>query len=446
MTPTQWGTTSCHKPTNPRAARAPLDVRVSASLQYSHADTGLEPVFIFNTQESMSSTEQTKLLQAIEELIAIESTLDRPADLYAALDYVEQFVRARVPDITIEHFEQAGKPSFLAYLGSARPQRFKLILNGHVDVVPGAPEQFTMQLRNDTLHGRGVYDMKAATLILAEQFCQFVQQAPFDLGLQIVTDEESSGHDGTLHQIEQGVRADLVICGDCGRLPGTYTIANQAKGVVLAKLTLKGSSSHGAYPWRSQNAALLAANFIARLQAYYPQPLSATDQTTITVTRVHATGGSVSRIPDEAAITLDCRYAAGDPHFADKAHFLELLAQIDPAATVSEFVTFSAPMLAHVDNPLLQQLKTAAETIEERPFSFVTNNGTGDGRFYTAVGCDACEFGIPGEGQHSENEFITVSALETYRETIKLFLQQSCNPSQQPISDHDDSIDLVASV
>ncbi len=394
----------------------------------------------------MYTPEQDELLQKIEELVAIESIADKPTELQAALDYVEHFVRSRVPDITVEHFESSGKPSFLAYRGSIRPNRFRIILNGHVDVVPGGPEQFKMQRTGDTLSGRGVYDMKAATLVLAEQFCDFVEQTPLDLGLQIVTDEESSGHYGTLHQIEQGVRADLVICGDCGRLPGNNTIANQAKGVVIVKLTLKGQSGHGAYPWRSKNAALLAANFATQLQKYYPQPTEATDRTTITITKLQAVSGGVSKVPDEAVITLDCRYAADDLNFVDKARFLELLADIDPAATVTEFVTFSAPMLARIDNPLLQQLKTAAETIEEQPFSFTTNNGTGDGRFYTAVDCDACEFGIPGEGQHSENELISIAALNTYREIMKLFLEQTSTSYPERVLSPQDDVDLVASV
>jgi succinyl-diaminopimelate desuccinylase len=390
--------------------------------------------------------ETEKLLNAIKELIAIESTADNPAALQAALNYVEQFVRNRVPDITIEHFERSDKPSFLAYRGSNRPERFHIILNGHVDVVPAVPEQFKLQHDGNTLRGRGIYDMKAATLVLAEQFCQSVLRTPFDLGLQIVTDEEANGHNGTLYQIEQGVRANLAICGDCGRLPGTYTIANQAKGVVLVKLALKGRSSHGAYPWRSKNAALLAADFAARLQAHYPQPIEATSNTTVTITNLQTMGGGVSKIPSEASITLDCRYAAGDPHFADKAHFLQLLTQIDPTAMVTEFIAFSAPMFASEDNPLLQQLKSAAETTEDQSFSFTTNNGTGDGRFYTAVGCDACEFGIAGEGQHSTNEFISVTALTTYRETIRLFLEQSSNMASLEPSDRHRTIDLITSV
>lgn len=372
----------------------------------------------------MQTTEQQAFINHLEKLVAIESTADKPGQLQVALEYVEQFVRERVPDITIEHFERNDKPSFLAYRGTKRPKRFRVLLNGHVDVVPGTTKQYHLDHEGDTLYGRGVYDMKAGALVLAEQFCAFVEHVPFELGLQISTDEESTGHDGALYQVEQGVRADLVVCGDCGRAPGTYTIANQAKGICIVRLTLTGRSSHGAYPWRSQNAALMAATFAANLQARFPQPTEPTGQTTITVTGLHAESGGISKVPDTATITVDCRYAAGDPNFSDKSQVLQLFSQIDPAVTLVEFVTYSSPMLARPGNVLLQQLKIAAETVEGQPFSFSTNNGTGDGRFYTAVGCDACEFGIPGEGQHSKTESITLDAIETYRKTIQLFLER----------------------
>jgi hypothetical protein len=41
------------------------------------------------------------------------------------------------------------------------------------------------------------------------------------------------------------------------------------------------------------------------------------------------------------------------------------------------------------------------------------------------VGVPACEFGIPGEGQHGPEEFIPLQALYTYRDTLHLFLTRT---------------------
>ena len=45
---------------------------------------------------------------------------------------------------------------------SAADAETTLLLHGHIDVVPGRPEQFEPRLDGDRLIGRGAYDMKGA--------------------------------------------------------------------------------------------------------------------------------------------------------------------------------------------------------------------------------------------------------------------------------------------
>jgi succinyl-diaminopimelate desuccinylase len=374
----------------------------------------------------MFENENDALLHTIQELIKIKSTTSNPAGLRAAYHFIQVLLARSGKDITIEEFERNGKPSLLAYRRGKRPEKFHIILNGHVDVVEGTPEQFDPQVRDGKLYGRGTCDMKAAVVVLAELFCDYVDQVPYGLGLQIVTDEENAGHDGSMYQVEQGVRADFVLCGDCGRTTTNHVIANEAKGMVGVRLAFRGQAAHGAYPWRGESAALKAARFVERLHDFYPTPGDATGDTTATVTSIITKSSSFTQIPDEATVTVDARYTAGDPHFVDRASFTARLAEIDPTAEIVEFVDFSAPMYTRPDDPLLQQLKSAAESTESHPFSFVKNNGTSDGRFYGAVGVPACEFGIPGEGQHGPEEFVPVAAIYTYRDCLRNFLDRSC--------------------
>jgi len=382
----------------------------------------------------MFETDNNALLHTIQELIKIESTTSNPEGLRAAYHFIQLLLTQSGKDITIEEFERGSKPSLLAYRKGTRPEKFHIILNGHLDVVEGMPEQFEPRLQNGKLYGRGACDMKAAAVVLTSVFCEYVDQLPYDLALQIVTDEESAGHDGAMYQVEQGVRADFVLCGDCGRTTANYVIANEAKGMVGVRVALRGQAAHGAYPWRGDNAALKAADFVRKLHDHYPTPAEATGETTVAVTSIVTTGTSLSRIPDEAIVTLNARYATGDPHFVSKAAFTARLAEIDPNAEIIEFADFSAPMYTQPDSPLLQQLKAAAEATENHAFTFVKNNGTSDGRHFGAVGVPACEFGIPGEGQHSEQEYIPLQALYTYHDTLRDFLDRTATdaiPKQQ---------------
>lgn len=367
-----------------------------------------------------SSRTISELLDASKKLITIPSTADNIEALHQAVDFITKRVVSSGKDITIEQFNHGGKPSFLAYRRGQRPENFRIILNGHVDVVPGKPEQFKPFVKDGKLYGRGSFDMKTACLVLADAFVEFVDQVPYALGLQIVSDEESTGVRGTRHQIEQGVRADFVICGECGRSTKVHEIANEAKGRVVAEIRFKGTHAHAAYLWKGQNAAIKAALFAVELDKRYPA--KETPDTTIALTKLVADDNNFALIPNSATIIVDARYAPGDPNFRSKAHFAALIEEIDPNAEIVHFHEFGAPVYTDPENPLLLQLKAAAEHIEKAPFKFARRHATSDGRWFGAVGDQACEFGIAGEDQHGSNEYVPVQAIEHYQETLRHFL------------------------
>ena len=77
---------------------------------------------------------------------------------------------------------------------------------------------------------------------------------PYPLALQLVTDEEVGGRNGTLHQIEQGVRGEFVIIGEHSGLG----IVTDSKGMITATLRAAGRSGHSAYPWHGDNEVISA--------------------------------------------------------------------------------------------------------------------------------------------------------------------------------------------
>src|SRR5262249_38813921 len=157
-------------------------------------------------------------------------------DLHRALDLVVDFVG---PGFTVERFESGGKPSALLYPGMQRP-RFRIILNAHVDVVPADVGQFRPRLDGDRLYARGARDMKVSALAEALVFRELADTLPYPLGLQLVTDEEVGGRNGTLHQLKQGVSGDFVIIGEHSGL----SIATDSKGMITTTLRAIGRAGH----------------------------------------------------------------------------------------------------------------------------------------------------------------------------------------------------------
>lgn len=375
----------------------------------------------------------SQLIELSKKLIAIPSTGDNPDKLQEAYQYMKQFVRRLDPTVTIEEFLSNGKPSFLAYKGSKRPERFSVILNGHLDVIAGKPSQYKAQIDGDKLYGRGTHDMKAACIVMADIFCEFVHQVPYALGLQIVTDEETGGFDGASYQVSQGVRADFAICGECGRATNKHEIANEAKGIVFADIAFTGKTAHGAYPWRGDNAAMRANRFVHALHERFPTPNDESHETTITVTGISAVAEVTNKIPEHAVVTIDARFVPGDPHFLTENDFATFIKSFDPDAKIAAMPVFTPPMYADPNGSFMVNLQKAAEEVEGTPFRFVMRHAGSDARHFVVAGGQACEFGIAGEDQHGDNEHITLEAFSNYRKTMRHFLNKTIKAEESSL-------------
>jgi succinyl-diaminopimelate desuccinylase len=108
-----------------------------------------------------------------ERLISYDTS--RPEEIRSAAGFVKGWLESR--DIEVRHHDHNGLPVLVAEVGP--PARASttgtpaqevpcVVLHGHLDVVPGRPEQFEPRVEGDRLIGRGAYDMKGG---LAAMMC-----------------------------------------------------------------------------------------------------------------------------------------------------------------------------------------------------------------------------------------------------------------------------------
>jgi succinyl-diaminopimelate desuccinylase len=360
--------------------------------------------------------ETESCLAAASELLAVRSTADRPGDLNKALDFALDFVG---PGFTVERFESGGKPSALLYIGADRPQQFRIILNAHLDVVPASPEQFRPRRKGDRLHARGAQDMKVSALVQAQVFREQARQVPYSLALQLVTDEEVGGRNGTLHQINQGVSGEFVVIGEHSGL----RIVTDSKGMITATLRAVGRSGHGAYPWLGDNALVKLHRSLDRLLAAYPVPAEEAWRTTINVARIETPNQARNQIPALAEAWLDLRFPPEDGDFNGKSAkeiTAHLAAFCEPGVTpVVELA--DPPHHAHRDRPEISRLRQAV-TDQGYQADFLRKHGAADGRFYYQRGVDAVIFGIGGDGQHGPDEYADTTTIAPYYRALTDFL------------------------
>ncbi|SDT48288.1 M20 family metallopeptidase [Actinoplanes derwentensis] len=346
------------------------------------------------------------------ELLAIPSTADRPDDLRRALDLVLALVG---PGFEVRRFTSGGKPSALV----STPGHPRVILNAHLDVVPGSPAQFKPEINGHRLYGRGAHDMKAAAVAMATVFRDVAPLLPYPIALQLVTDEEVGGFDGTGHQVAQGVRGDFVIIGEQSDL----RIVAESKGIARVRLTATGRTAHAAYPWLGSNALLTVMSAVQRLVDRYPVPASEQWVTTVNVARVDTPNTTANVVPHAAGALLDIRFPPSDRDFAGRTHqqIADHLRSVTGLGVRVRLDALGAPHWADPGCAEVRLLQTAAQDAGYTG-ALLRKHGAADGRFYSAAGVNAVIFGPGGDGQHGPEEYVDLRTLPPYREALTSFL------------------------
>ena len=369
----------------------------------------------------MDQWELESFLGAASELLAVPSTADRPEDLRRALDFVVDFVG---PGWTVERFESGGKPSALLYLGAglhpgAERPRFRIILNAHVDVVPAQAGQFRPRREGDRLYARGAQDMKVAALVEAQVFRELARDLPYPLALQLVTDEEVGGRNGTRHQIEQGVSGEFVVIGEHSGL----RLVTDSKGMITVTLRAVGRGGHSAYPWLADNALVKLHRSVANVLAAYPVPTEEAWRTTVNVARIETPNQARNQIPARAEAWLDIRFPPedGDLNGKTAGEITAHLASFCEPGVTAVVQLADPPHHADRRRPEIRALQRAAAS-QGYNAGFLRKHGAADGRFYYQHGVDAVIFGIGGDGLHGPDEYADLTTVTPYYQALKDFL------------------------
>lgn len=353
-----------------------------------------------NLDTTLLHEDKVRILELTEALMALRTDPGAEVALNAALD----LVIAELEGLTVEVFECEGIRSILCYRGASRPKRFRLILNGHLDVIPGKVEQYKAVIDGDRLFGVGSMDMKSNVATMLFAFKKIVHQVSYPIGFQVVLDEEIGGHKGTLYQKKQGVLADFAIAGESTG----FNIANQARGILQAVVKSRGVTAHGAYPWRGRNAVESLIAYLRELTLRHPNPDEQSWKSSINIAHVSTPNDSFNKIPDEASAKLDIRFVPEDED--------ALLASIQGLLTsgMSLKIIHHEPALdTSESNSFVQSLKRTAEELLGKQVQCYGAMGTSDARFFSGDGCGV-EFGPVGGGIGSDDEWVSISSLEDF--------------------------------
>ncbi|MBV9715383.1 MAG: M20/M25/M40 family metallo-hydrolase [Solirubrobacterales bacterium] len=360
----------------------------------------------------------------------------RAEELVAAAGFVKGWLESR--DIEVRHHDHHGLPVLIAEVGPVadgdrrdgdrrggdrgdRGDRGDasppcVVLHGHLDVVPGRPEQFEARVEGDRLIGRGAYDMKGGLAAMMCALKDLERQDRVGVRLICVPDEESEDLDerATDAMVRLGLGGHFAITGE----PTDLHIGVEAKGVLVLRIEVHGRSAHSSTPWLGDNAVLKAIDVFRAIETlpFSRESSEVFDRPSINLGRIEG-GDALNRVPDECTMSVDVRYLPGqDP--------AEILAQVQAIPEIDVTRTFIHPpvTVARTD-PYVRALRDAVSRAVRGEVMSVGRDGASEAAAFLRAGIPAVEFGPAGAGHHGPEEWVSVASLARYRRALCDFVR-----------------------
>jgi succinyl-diaminopimelate desuccinylase len=302
----------------------------------------------------------------------------------------------------------------------------RVVLAGHIDTVPIA-DNVPSSLDEPTgrLYGCGTSDMKsgdAVMLRLAGRFGVPGGAPAHDLTFVFYDNEEVEHAKNGLGRVAREKRGWLY--GDLAVLmePTDGEIEAGCQGTLRARLETKGRRAHSARSWLGVNAIHGLTTAVTALAAYQPRQVEIDGCLYREgLNAVGISGGVAGNvIPDEAALTVNFRYAPDRDEDDALAHVREVFADALAAGVTLEVTDSSGGALPGLSDPAAAAFVAAVG----RPAR--AKLGWTDVARFAAFGIPAVNYG-PGDPNlaHKVDEHVRIDRLQPAEDALVAYLTAS---------------------
>jgi succinyl-diaminopimelate desuccinylase len=338
----------------------------------------------------------------------------------ALADVVEAWAQER---FSRAHVRRVSHSMVLGALDDPRPT---VALIGHLDTVPGHPEDGAPRIEGDRLYGLGASDMKgglSVMMALAEALPR--DTLPVNLLFIFYEREEGGYAESGLAPLFTKYPELASVKFGIAMEPTDGVVQVGCVGTLHATLTFVGKSAHSARPWQGKNAIHEAGPLIAELLQREPHKVMCEGYPFLEVLSITTAQGGRARnvIPDRFELNLNYRFAPGKS--VDEAQ--EDVRRLVAGGAQVEFTDVSPSGRVCADNSFFQRLIAATEHPAEPKQAWT------DVARFALHGVDAVNFG-PGETAqaHQANESCSIAALRKAFDTLVGFLTSGDAPGARP--------------
>ncbi len=350
-----------------------------------------------------------ELVELLKELIRIDSSTVEKANY--AIEFAAKYLKANGILGTI--IENNGYKSYVTTIGSGDKT---IVLNGHLDVVSGKPEQFEPYEREGRIYGRGSADMKAGCAAMMQAMIKLKdEKLPCQVMLQLVSDEEIGGFNCSKYLVEQGYMGEVAVCTE----PTNLGIAIQSKGIMHLAIESKGIPAHGSRPWEGENAILKAVDNYEKIARLPIMNIGSEFYENSTLNLACMEGGDIyNRVPDKSIVRLDIRYV---PHLNPYEIFEEIKKVVDGKVEL-KFVG-SGVNISPKNPYVLKMVEAIKRVLKVDEVNLFGQHGSADTRFFSEKGIPAIEIGPIGGDWHGDLEYVEIESIYQLENVLIHFIK-----------------------
>jgi succinyl-diaminopimelate desuccinylase len=352
----------------------------------------------------------------LKDLIEIPSVTSDTNSCKKAINYINTLVTQE--GLRTKIFEN--KKTFCLLIAKEIKQKYEIILNGHLDVVPAPLSQFKPVIKiqdgKRIMYGRGTSDMKGPNVSILLAFIESIKEGiDIDMALLFTTDEETGGFNGTKYLIEQGISSDIIFIPDGGK---DWSICTGEKGVFQIKFIAKGISAHGSRVWLGDNAIekliKVYRNIETEFNKRWGKPTKKKNWIpTINLGALNG-GNAANKVPNEAEMLIDIRY----PLPMQQLDFEKIIEKSLVNNVTWKPISTGAPL--ETDDKS-KYFKKWVSLIEDPIFE--KEPGASDGRFFAEKGMNVILTKPICSEPHIDNEWVDVDDLIIFKDKVKLWLK-----------------------
>lgn len=367
----------------------------------------------------MSRVSEEQVIEALQELIKIPTVSNNHEAIKQAYQYIESLLPPNVFDIL--YVEKENVLSQIITWKGVDYKKAKIVLNGHIDVIPADEADFIPRIEEGKMYGRGTADMKAGIISLVFSLIRLVEEGKkLDCALIITSDEEVGGRNGVGYFVnELGVSPQFVLVAD-GPRQDHLTITIKEKGVAWIEIISEGKAAHAARPWLGDNALNKLLLAIENIRTLVGKDDIDEWLSTATLSKIETQNHSHNRLPEDGRAVIDIRYTedlAQNPH-----EILEKIKQNLPAGVHVNLLIGSAILNTDSTHKYIGILQEVMKNIRGEIIPLGFGHGASDGRYFADKNIPTVLIGPLGANWHAPNEWVDINSVHFLQESIYQFL------------------------